>query len=62
VLSVPIRKLRSGRYAQAGFSMIEAMVAVLVLSFGLLALAGFQLRVLADTTSRRSLPRAATWR
>ncbi|RSZ29834.1 MULTISPECIES: type IV pilus modification protein PilV [unclassified Variovorax] len=49
MLSVPIRKPRSGRNAQAGFSMIEAMVAVLVLSFGLLALAGFQLRVLADS-------------
>jgi type IV pilus assembly protein PilV len=31
--------------------MIEAMVAVLVLSFGLLALAGFQLRVLAGSAS-----------
>lgn len=27
MLSVPIRKPRSGRNAQAGFSMIEAMVA-----------------------------------
>ncbi|KQW57694.1 type IV pilus modification protein PilV [Variovorax sp. Root411] len=34
---------------QAGFSMIEALVAILVLSFGLLALAGFQLRVLSDS-------------
>jgi type IV pilus assembly protein PilV len=39
------------RKAQAGVSMIEAMVAVLVLSFGLLALAGFQLRVLAHSAS-----------
>ena len=32
---------------QVGFSMIEAMVAIVVLSFGLLAIAGFQVRVLA---------------
>ncbi|WP_432731966.1 type IV pilus modification protein PilV [Variovorax sp. W6] len=35
--------------AQAGFSMIEALVALLVLSLGLLALAGFQIRVLSDS-------------
>lgn len=35
--------------SQAGFSMIEALVALLVLSFGLLALAGFQIRVLSDS-------------
>jgi type IV pilus assembly protein PilV len=39
------------RRTQVGVSMIEAMVAVLVLSFGLLALAGFQLHVLADSAS-----------
>lgn len=49
MLSVPIRKPHRERKGQAGFSMIEAMVAVLVLSFGLLALAGFQLRVLTDS-------------
>ncbi|HEX7867867.1 MAG TPA: type IV pilus modification protein PilV [Variovorax sp.] len=48
MLSVPIRELQR-KQRQAGFSMIEAMVAVLVLSFGLLTLAGFQLRVLADS-------------
>ena len=46
MLSACVRK--PGR-KQTGFSMIEAMVAVLVLSFGLLALAGFQLRVLSDS-------------
>lgn len=35
--------------AQAGFSMIEALAALLVLSLGLLALAGFQVRVLTDS-------------
>ncbi|MEZ2292993.1 type IV pilus modification protein PilV [Variovorax sp. RCC_210] len=45
--------------AQAGVSMIEAMVAVLVLSFGLLALAGFQLRVLADSSSASNQNMAA---
>ncbi|MBB3637996.1 MULTISPECIES: type IV pilus modification protein PilV [Variovorax] len=34
---------------QPGFSMIEALVALLVLSLGLLALAGFQVRVLVDS-------------
>ena len=34
---------------QSGFSMIEALVALLVLSLGLLALAGFQVRVLVDS-------------
>lgn len=37
------------RGAQRGFSIIEAMVAILVLSLGLVALAGFQLRVLSDS-------------
>lgn len=46
MLSVSFRKPRR---RQTGFSMIEAMVAVLVLSFGLLALAGFQMRVLSDS-------------
>ncbi|UVH60090.1 type IV pilus modification protein PilV [Variovorax paradoxus] len=54
MLSVPIRKAHRERKGQAGFSMIEAMVAVLVLSFGLLALAGFQLRVLADSAGASS--------
>jgi type IV pilus assembly protein PilV len=36
--------------SQAGFSLIEALVSILVLSFGLLALAGFQLRVLSDSS------------
>jgi len=49
MLSVSIRAPRKLRRRQAGFSMIEALVAVLVLSFGLLALAGFQLRVLSDS-------------
>lgn len=48
-LSVSIRRRPLQRRGQAGFSMIEALVAVLVLSFGLMALAGFQLRVLADS-------------
>lgn len=34
---------------QTGFSMIEAMVSIVVLSFGVLALAGLQLRVLVDS-------------
>jgi type IV pilus assembly protein PilV len=34
---------------QRGFSMIEAMVSVVILSFGLLAIAGFQVRVLASS-------------
>ncbi len=34
---------------QRGFSLIEAMVSIIVLAFGLLALAGLQLRVLADS-------------
>jgi type IV pilus assembly protein PilV len=45
VLNVSIRAPRR----QVGFSMIEALVAILVLSFGLLALAGFQLRVLSGS-------------
>nr|WP_278878608.1 type IV pilus modification protein PilV [Variovorax paradoxus] len=45
---MPINSIRAQR-GQAGFSMIEALVAILVLSFGLLALAGFQLRVLSDS-------------
>nr|WP_307658009.1 type IV pilus modification protein PilV [Variovorax paradoxus] len=45
MLSGSIRTLRE----QAGFSMLEALVAVLVLSFGLFALAGFHLRVLSDS-------------
>ncbi|WP_422087114.1 type IV pilus modification protein PilV [Variovorax sp.] len=49
MLSVPVRKPRRKRKQQAGLSMIEAMVAILLLSFGLTALAGFQLRVLADS-------------
>ncbi|KQX29543.1 type IV pilus modification protein PilV [Variovorax sp. Root434] len=52
MLSVPFRKPRG---SQAGFSLIEAMVAVLVLSFGLLALAGLQLRVLADSAGASNL-------
>ncbi len=35
---------------QAGIALIETLVALLVLSFGLLALAGSQLKVLADST------------
>jgi type IV pilus assembly protein PilV len=53
MLSIPIREPRR-KQRQAGFSMIEALVAVLVLSFGLLALAGFQLRVLVDSASASS--------
>jgi len=34
---------------QRGFSMIEAMVSVVILSFGLLAIAGFQVHVLASS-------------
>jgi len=49
VLSCLIREPRKLRRGQAGFSMLEALVAILVLSFGLLALAGFQLRVLSDS-------------
>ncbi|WP_223262230.1 type IV pilus modification protein PilV [Variovorax beijingensis] len=45
---MPSNSIRAPR-GQAGFSMIEALVAILVLSFGLLALAGFQLRVLSDS-------------
>jgi len=45
---MPSHSIRAPR-GQAGFSMIEALVAILVLSFGLLALAGFQLRVLSDS-------------
>jgi type IV pilus assembly protein PilV len=41
--------MRQPPSAQAGFSLLEAMVAILVLSFGLLALAGFQLRTLTDS-------------
>lgn len=36
---------------QRGISMIEAMVSVVILSFGLLAIAGFQVRVLASSAS-----------
>jgi type IV pilus assembly protein PilV len=39
------------RRHQLGFSMIEAMVSVVILSFGLLAIAGFQVRVMASTAS-----------
>ena len=46
-MSIAMR--RRPRSVQAGFSLLEAMVAVLVLSFGLLALAGFQLRSLTDS-------------
>ncbi len=49
MLSLSIRRRRLQLRGQAGLSMIEALVAVLVLSFGLMALAGFQLRVLADS-------------
>lgn len=40
---------RRVQQVQWGFSMIEALVALLVLSLGLLALAGFQVRVLVDS-------------
>ncbi|WP_418121316.1 type IV pilus modification protein PilV [Variovorax sp. 375MFSha3.1] len=40
---------RRVQQVQRGFSMIEALVALLVLSLGLLALAGFQVRVLVDS-------------
>jgi type IV pilus assembly protein PilV len=40
---------RASMRQHAGFSMIEALVATVVLSLGLLALAGFQLRVLSDS-------------
>jgi len=40
---------RRVQQVQGGFSMIEALVALLVLSLGLLALAGFQVRVLVDS-------------
>ncbi|SES79056.1 MULTISPECIES: type IV pilus modification protein PilV [Variovorax] len=41
--------VRRRHRVQSGFSMIEALVALLVLSLGLLALAGFQVRVLVDS-------------
>lgn len=46
-----MKRLRVRRVGQVqrGFSMIEALVALLVLSLGLLALAGFQVRVLVDS-------------
>ena len=44
-----LKASRAWARQQAGFSMIEALVAAVVLSFGLLALAGFQLRVLSDS-------------
>jgi type IV pilus assembly protein PilV len=57
VLSVPTRKPHGQGLGQAGFSMIEVMAAVVVLSFGLLVLAGFQLRVLSESAgaSNRSI-------
>ena len=47
MLSATLGRLR--RPAQAGFSMLEALVAILVLSFGVLALAGLQWRVLSES-------------
>lgn len=57
MLSAPTRKSHGQGLRQAGFSMIEVMVAVVVLSFGLLVLAGFQLRVLSESAgaSNRSI-------
>jgi len=48
------RVLNSAAAGQRGFSLIEALVSILLLSFGLLALAGLQLRVLSDSSGASS--------
>ncbi|WP_295983961.1 type IV pilus modification protein PilV [uncultured Variovorax sp.] len=51
---MPAASSRGRHVVQAGFSMIEALVAILLLSLGMLALAGFQIRVLVDSIGASS--------
>jgi type IV pilus assembly protein PilV len=46
--------MTSKRCTQTGSSLIEAMVAIVILSFGILGLARFQIGMLAQTTDAQS--------
>ena len=50
------------RTAQAGFTLIEALVALVVMSFGMLALAGMQIAMTRNSTSLSSAARRCAWR
>ena len=53
-LHVSPRSRRGGRSSQAGLGLIDALVALVILSFGMLALAGFQVRLLTQSTDANS--------
>ena len=46
-----MRTVKLGRKQESGFSMVEVLVAVLILAVGLLGVAGVQMRSLQQTTN-----------
>lgn len=50
-MGIEMRKALHGRYTQRGTSMIEVLVAFLVLSFGLVGLTALQTRVITSSSS-----------
>ncbi|WP_039755284.1 type IV pilus modification protein PilV, partial [Chromobacterium haemolyticum] len=41
--------MRTGKKAEAGFSLLEVLISVLVVALGLLAMAGMQLKSIRDS-------------
>lgn len=49
MLNINSRKIRSGNKKQRGVTLIEALVAIVIMALGILGIVGVQLRTLSDT-------------